>query len=116
MHGTVDGLVPIGKGTQQRDTALAAWNFTGTPTTVGSDADYTWTRYTNSSGGVYEFIQHDYEVPTPLLPVPLHGHCLPGGSDITPSTLAPMVFSCAPPNAFVWGQALMQFFAAHPRP
>jgi poly(3-hydroxybutyrate) depolymerase len=116
LHGSVDGLCPFAKGTQQRDTAVAGWGLSGTPTTVSSDSHYSWTRYTSSAGGVYEFIQHDYEVPTPLLPVPLHGHCLPGGMDLTPSISVPMAFSCAPPNGFVWGQALMQFFAAHPRP
>jgi hypothetical protein len=116
LHGEVDGLCPFAKGTQQRDTAVAAWGLSGTPATVGSDSNYSWTRYASSSGAVYEFIEHNYVVPNPLLPVPLHGHCLPGGMDLMPSTLDPLVFSCAPPNAFVWGQALMAFFAAHPRP
>jgi hypothetical protein len=116
MHGTQDGLVPFAKATDQRDTALTYWNITGPPDTVGSDMHYSWTRYTGTGGMVYEFIQHDYVVPTPLVPITLGGHCLPGGNDLTPSISTPMVFSCSPPNAFVWGEVAMQFFIAHPKP
>jgi hypothetical protein len=117
MHGTQDGLCPFAKGAQQRDLAIAAWGLT-TPTVVEADMSHGWTRYTSASGAILEFIQHDYLVDPPALPVPLKGHCLPGGTDLKAN--APlgelMYFSCAPPNAFVWGQALMTFFAAHPRP
>jgi polyhydroxybutyrate depolymerase len=117
MHGTADGLVPFSKGTDQRDVALAAWGL-GNPTTVESDTKHTWTRYTNSSGLVFEWIQHDYLVNPPLLPVNIQGHCLPGGDDLAANAALgqTMWFSCAPPNAFVWGQAAMSFFIAHPRP
>ncbi len=117
MHGTADGLVPFAKATQQRDAVISAWGL-GSPTTVSSDAQHAWTRYTNASGTVFEFIQHDYEVDPPLVPVPLHGHCIPGGNDLQANATfgQTMYFSCAPPDAFVWGQVVMQFFQAHPRP
>ncbi|MFT3838249.1 MAG: hypothetical protein QM723_14800 [Myxococcaceae bacterium] len=117
MHGSQDALVPIAKGTQQRDTAVTYWAL-GAATPVSSDSTYTWTRYSGSNGMVYEFIQHDYVVTPPLIPITLGGHCLAGGDDLnTNGTFGQtMYFSCAPPNSFVWGQALMDFFVAHPRP
>jgi hypothetical protein len=67
---------------------------------------------------VYEFLQHDYVVPPPLVPVALGGHCIPGGNDLpaNASVGQTMFFSCAAPNAFVWGTTVMQFFVAHPKP
>jgi hypothetical protein len=48
----------------------------------------------------------------------LGGHCLPGSLDLN-TNISPgetMFFGCAPPNAFKWGEAIMQFFTAHPKP
>lgn len=117
MHGTADGLVPFSKGQQQRDAVISAWSLTG-PTTVASDAKFAHTRYVSPSGTVMEFIQHDYAAPGSLLLVNLGGHCLPGGADLPPNgTLSTtLYFSCVQPNAFVWGQQVMQFFVAHPKP
>ena len=117
MHGTADGLVPFGKATQQRDAVIAKWSL-GAPAVVSSDAKYSHTRYTSPSGTVFEFIQHDYLVPPPLVFVPLQGHCIPGGNDLpaNASLGQTMYFSCAPPNAFAWGPRVMKFFLEHPRP
>lgn len=117
MHGTTDGLVPFGKATQQRDAVIAKWSF-GSPTVIASDAKHTWTRFTNATGMVFEFLQHDYVVPPPLVFVPLQGHCIPGGKDlpINASLGQTMYFSCAQPNAFEWGKAVLQFFIDHPKP
>jgi pimeloyl-ACP methyl ester carboxylesterase len=116
MHGTADGLVPFGKATQQRDAVIAQWGL-GPPSVVTSDAKHTHTRFTNPSGAVYEFLQHDYVVPPPLVLVPLQGHCIPGGADLPANaTLGQTAFfSCAPPNAFVWGPRVLKFFIDHPR-
>ncbi len=117
MHATADGLVPFAKGQAQRDAALAAWALSS-PTVVSSDPKHIHTRYTNASGTVYEFLQHDYVTPPPLVPIVLGGHCIPGGNDLAANAAIgqTMFFSCAPPNAFVWGQRVMQFFVAHPKP
>ena len=117
MHGTADGLVPFGKATQQRDAVIAKWSL-GSPTVVTSDAKHTHTRFTNASGTVYEFLQHDYVVPPPLVFVPLQGHCIPGGADLPANaTLGQtMWFSCAQPNAFVWGSLVLKLFIDHPKP
>ncbi|MBL8920322.1 MAG: hypothetical protein JNJ54_15755 [Myxococcaceae bacterium] len=116
MHGTLDGLVPIAKGEQQRDAALAAWQL-GSPTVIGSSADFTHTRYTGPNGLSYEYLVHSWQAPTPSVLVPIRGHCIPGGADLragAPLTQT-MFFSCQPPNAFVWGELVMAFFVAHPK-
>jgi hypothetical protein len=81
-------------------------------------ADHTHTRYTSASGGLYEFLEHAYNASPPYVLVPLNGHCIPGGDDLRANGALgqTMFFSCAPPNAFVWGEVVMQFFVAHPRP
>ena len=117
MHGTADGLVQFSKGTQQRDAVIAKWSL-GTPTVVTSDAKHSHTRYTSATGTVYEFLQHDYVVPSQLLASTLQGHCVPGGNDLPAngSIGQTSFFSCAQPSAFVWGQLVMQFFIDHPKP
>lgn len=116
MHGTTDGLVPIAKGHQQRDAVVAKWGL-GSPAVVSTDAKHTRTRFTNAQGTVFEFLEHGYEAPPPLILVPLKGHCVPGGDDLPANgTLGQtMFFSCAPPVAFDWGQVVLQFFIDHPR-
>ncbi len=117
MHGTTDGLVPIAKGLQQRDAVVAAWGL-GAPSVVSMDSKHTRTRFTHAQGAVLEFLQHGYETPPPLILVPLKGHCVPGGDDLPANgTLGQtMFFSCNPPNAFDWGQVVLQFFIDHPAP
>jgi poly(3-hydroxybutyrate) depolymerase len=116
MHGIQDGLVPFTTGTGQRDAALMGWGLAN-PTVVSSDASYSHTRYTNASGLVFEFIQHNYIVDPPPIPLTIKGHCLPGGQDLkaNATSLEWAYLSCAPPNGFVWGQVMMDFFIAHPR-
>ena len=116
MHGTADALVPFSKGTQQRDAAVTAWSL-GSPTTVTTNAKFVHTRYTSASGTVVEFLQHDYVAPANLVYY-LGGHCLPGGQDLPTGSFptTTMYFSCSEPTGFSWGQMVMQFFVAHPRP
>ena len=80
-------------------------------TTVSSDGAHTWDRYTSAKGTVFEFVQHDYTGAALI-----QGHCFPGSKD--PSGQPGQVFSfkCNQTSAFVWGQAVMQFFLAHPMP
>ncbi len=117
MHGTRDGLVPFAKGVQQRDAVIAAWSLTRT-TLVSTDGSHERTRYVSATGTTYEFLQHDWDVVPPLLPLLLRGHCIPGGQD-QPGTGAPgqnLFFSCKPPNSVIWGDVVLQFFVDHPRP
>jgi polyhydroxybutyrate depolymerase len=114
-HGTLDSLVAYAKGVQQRDAALSEWDL-GDPVVVSTDADHTRTRYTNARGLVYEFVSHD--AVAYLGSVYVGGHCLPGGND-SPANAdlgQTLFFSCAPPHPFVWGQLVLDFFEAHPKP
>ncbi|MBI5533887.1 MAG: hypothetical protein HY898_14290 [Deltaproteobacteria bacterium] len=116
MHGTLDALVPFAKGQQQRDAVIDAWKLQKTET-ISSDAHHEHTRYLSANGTVYEFVSHDYVVTLPSLPVPIGGHCFPGGKDLNtdPMPGETLFFGCAPPNAFSWGEIVMQFFLDHPK-
>jgi hypothetical protein len=113
MHGTQDALISFNLfAVPQRDAVVNGWQM-GAGQVIQSDASYTWTRYTNASGNVFEFIQHDYAASSFVL----KGHCYPGSPDLNGGEPGQLFgFACEPPNAFNWGQAVMQFFMAHPRP
>ena len=42
------------------------------------------------------------------------GHCIVGST--TDPTAPQYAIPCQPPNAFVWGEQVMQFFVDHPMP
>ena len=112
LHGTADILVAYSAGTKQRDAAIAAWKMTG-PVTVASDAKYSHQRWTSPKGTVFEFFSHDYKASS----IAIQGHCYPGSKDEKGGEPGQLFgFACTPPNAFVWGEAAMAFFIAHPRP
>jgi polyhydroxybutyrate depolymerase len=111
MHGTVDALVNFTTtGIPQRDAVLSAWNMDA-GSVIAGDAHFTRTRYTNPSGTVLEFLQHDYSSPQAIL----RGHCYPGSSDPGGAQGQLFSFACTPPNSFDWGVEAMAFFIAHPR-
>lgn len=111
MHGTTDAVIGFGVAPPQRDAFVSAWSL-GDPIVVASSDAYSWKRWTNAKGGVFELIQHDWQATSSLL----RGHCLPGSTD--PGTVPGQLFSfaCKPPNAFAWGEEVMKFFQAHPMP
>ncbi len=115
MHGTLDTLVNVTKGQQQRDAAIAGWGL-GSPTVLSTSAGFTRTRYASATGTVYEYLEHSYSVEFQF--AVLGGHCLPGGDDLIANgdLGQTMFFSCAAPVAFTWGEQVMAFFVAHPRP
>ena len=76
---------------------------------VESDSSHQWTRYKNAKGTVFEFIQHDYTGVALL-----GGHCYPGSTDPGGETGQLFSFKCDQTAAFNWGEAVMQFFLAHP--
>ena len=118
MHGTKDGLVPIAKGRQQRDAALA-WLGPHVESTVSESATHKHRRFASAMKGVvYETLEHDGAITPPALPLPvaIAGHCFPGGTDLGPSPGHALYFSCAAPMSFVWGELLLDFFAANPMP
>jgi len=110
MHGTADKLVPFTAAEAARDAVVATLAMTK-DSTLSSDASHEWTRYTNANGTVFEFIQHDYTGADFL-----GGHCYPGSTDPGGQTGQVFDFDCYQPAAFVWGEAVMAFFEAHPMP
>ncbi len=113
LHGTKDALIDFDTvAVPQRDAVIAAWNMDA-GTKIAGDATFTRTRYTSPSGTVLEFLQHDYAA-GPCL-VTIDGHCFPGSDDPGGLQGQACSFKCLPPNAFTWGEEVMQFFIAHPR-
>lgn len=110
IHGTADSLVPFSSATAQRDGVIAGYGL-GAGTPVDSGTGFTRTRHENGAGIVLEFLQHDYTAGGLI-----NGHCYPGSTD--PGGLPDQFvsFACTPPNGFVYGQEVMDFFLAHPRP
>ena len=110
MHGTKDALVAFSTAQTSRDAVIKVLGMNkGTP--VSQDAMHVWDRYTNAKGTVFEMLQHDYTGAALI-----GGHCYPGSTD--PSGQPGQVFSfkCDQSSPFKWGEAVMQFFIAHPMP
>lgn len=113
LAGTNDALVSFTEvAIPQRDAVVAAWDMDAGEQIDGGD-DWKRTRYTSPSGNVFELLQHDW-VAGPCL-IAIDGHCFPGSDD--PGGLAGQAcsFACLPPNAFDWGEEIIEFFEAHPR-
>jgi pimeloyl-ACP methyl ester carboxylesterase len=112
MHGRQDGVESFTKlAVPQRDDIVSAWAMPP-PMIVASDSMYTWSRYTNANGTVFEFLEHDYTAASSLL----KGHCFPGSTDTGTDPGEFISFACVAPTAFVWSEAVMKFFKAHPLP
>jgi dienelactone hydrolase len=115
MHGTDDGLVPFSGALAQRDAVVSGWKM-GAGETIAGDGAFERTRYTSPAGTVFEFLTHDYVIPTKCAIVDLKGHCFPGSSDPGGATGQACSFACPPPSPFNWGEEVMAFFQAHPKP
>jgi hypothetical protein len=116
MHGTMDGLVNFQNAITLRDAVVAYYKMSA-GVMIAGDGTYTRTRYKTASGRVFEFIQHNYLSSSSYLGVAIKGHCFPGSTDLSitlPNQL--MSFGCNPPTSFTWGQEVMNFFKAHPKP
>ena len=110
IHGTDDALVDFADATAARDAVVATLGL-DEEEVLASDDDFTWTRYTNDAGNLFEFIEHDYAAAAGLI----KGHCYPGSVDDELEPGQPFGFGCVPPNAFHWGEEAMKFFIAHPK-
>lgn len=109
MHGTSDNLVPFSTAPPYIDSLRTSWSL-DSESVVSSDADYTWSRLEGSSGTVVEFIQHGYTANAII-----GGHCYPGSTDDGSAPGQVFSFACEQPAPFHWGQAVLDFFIAHPR-
>ena len=103
MHGTADALADFDGAASNVETLRGVMNM-DEGEVLSSDDDHTWTRYRNPDGTVLEFIEHDYSSVLPFL----GGHCFPGST-------SGGVLSCQGDAPFAWGQAVIDFFVAHPR-
>jgi dienelactone hydrolase len=116
MHGTLDALVNFSNALTLRDAVIAYWKM-DTGTVVASDSGFTRTRYRTESGRVFEFIQHDYSTDSMFAGVAIKGHCFPGSPDQSVTLQGQLMsFGCKPPNSFTWGEEVLAFFLAHPKP
>jgi dienelactone hydrolase len=116
MHGIEDGLVNFQNAVTLRDAVIAHYRMTAGQV-VATDSTHKRTRYATASGRVFEFIEHRYLSDSSVLGVAIRGHCFPGSPDQTitlPGQL--MAFGCKPPNSFTWGEEVVRFFMAHPKP
>ena len=102
-HGTDDTLVAFETAEATVARITEGLGNSVPPEVLSFDSNYTWTRYTNDSGQLFEFIEHDY---TGLV----GGHCFPGTYE-EPGGL----YGCSDPAAFRWGDEVMDFFIAHPK-
>ena len=111
MHGNKDVLQPLSGADKMRQAIITAWKL-GAPSTVSADNKHEWTRRKAPDGTVVEFIGHNYSAASPVL----GGHCYPGSSDLQPSAPGQLMgYGCVGKSAFAWGEAVMTFFAAHPK-
>ncbi len=110
MHGTKDALINFSNAEEARDAVVSSQQMTDDGL-VSSDGEHRWTRYVNDSGAIFEFLEHDYGGVFIA-----EGHCFPGGNDPGGEPGQITTYSCAPPNAFHWGEEVMRFFKAHPMP
>lgn len=111
MHGTKDGLNAYLCAEKQQEAIIAGWDMEEVEV-VSSDADHTWTRYTNVHGTVFEFVSHDYAASSDIL----DGHCFPGSTDFEGGEPGQLFgYACLGENAFTWGEIAIQFFIDHPR-
>ena len=109
VHGHEDTVVKFDEdGVQQRDALLAAWPF-DTGVAIEEDDHHKATRYTTTSGTVFEFWEHDYKASSFIL----NGHCFPGSEELF---AIPIAFGCADSGTFVYGKLALAFFQAHPSP
>lgn len=110
MHGTTDNLVPFASAEAARDAVISVWGL-AQDSVVESDEDHVWTRYTNATGAVFEFLQHDYTGAALL-----GSHCYPGSTDPSGAPGQLFSFKCDQAAAFNWGEVALAFFQAHPLP
>lgn len=119
MHGTTDeDYVQYECAQPQIDAVVAQWGL-ASQGVIAQGEGYRRTRWTNPTGGLLEFISHDYFSDQEVLFIPqtkLEGHCYPGSTDPGGLPGQLLSFKCEQPAAFTWGEEVLAFFIAHPRP
>lgn len=111
MLGRTDMAVGYASMTQIRDAAIASYGASG-PQTIASDASYLHARWTGAGGALIETFDHAYETVADGPWASARGHCIAGST--TDPYASQYAIPCRSPNAFAWGDEIMQFFVAHP--
>lgn len=111
LHGTQDVLVPFECAPVRRDAVVAAYGLGGEEVVVEGDG-YRWTRHEGGDGTVLEFIEHDHSAANTVV---LGGHCFPGSDDPGDLPGQLMSYACVEQTDLHWGEAVLDFFDAHPR-
>ena len=126
MHGKKDKTVCFSCTEQLIPDLLFSWKMEKEEVT--QEVGYSRTHYKNSNGTVFEFIEHDYvalkqldslDSESIIKKVFLGGHCFPGSSDVHRREKGQIAgFACSEPagSDFNWGETVMEFFIAHPKP
>ena len=111
LHGTSDVLVPYPCAPVRRDAVVETFGL-GDEEVVTENEEYRWTRHTGDDGSVVEFITHEYSAENVVV---LGGHCFPGSDDPGDATGQLFSYACVEPTDLIWGEAILDFFDAHPR-
>ncbi|MBX3157571.1 MAG: alpha/beta fold hydrolase [Deltaproteobacteria bacterium] len=112
LLGRTDASVGYATMTGIRDAAVASYGATG-PSNLAGDAAFVHARWT-AGDTVIETLDHAYETVDDGPFASARGHCVPGST--TDPYAAQYAIPCRRPNAFVWGEEVMDFFVAHPMP
>ncbi len=111
LVGRTDASVGYSTMTSMRDAIVDEYGASG-PVLVDSGNDYLHQRWTSDGGVALEVFDHEYETVDDGPWASAQGHCIPG-STADPYG-AQYAIPCVLPNAFVWGEEVMDFFVAHP--
>jgi poly(3-hydroxybutyrate) depolymerase len=114
LMGRTDASVGYTTMSGIRDAARTNYGTAAVATVLQNDPKFTHNQWKNAAGVVIETFDHAYET-DPNGPFgDARGHCFPGSTS-DPNAPAYAV-PCVLPNGFTWGQEVMKFFEAHPRP
>ena len=83
-------------------------------TLVKEAIGYRQERVTMAGGPTLEWFEHSYVGDRAGTNPNINGHCIPGST--VPASTPEYSVACKPPTAFDWGQEVLAFFDAHPRP
>lgn len=111
MHGTTDALVPFDCAEPRRDAVIREFALASDAEVVSQSDGHTWTRHVGEGDRVLEFIVHDYAAAATVL----RGHCYPGALDPADIPGQLFAFHCEEESSFSWGEAVIDFFEAHPK-
>lgn len=116
LMGQQDASVGYASLVQIRDAAVATYQL-GNPMTLDADTSYHHDRWSSNAAAtvptVIETFDHGYVTVADGPFGSAQGHCIPGST--SDPYAVQYAIPCKGPDAFVWGEQVMQFFLAHPK-